>query len=96
MNCCSISFTSYSDYLADKKYLGGLLILLPEKLNHEPNNEDKGQVKASLAELEQLLLHQQVPVSLNFLSFIMQPIQYYSILPSFLHLPTLLMYQFGL
>ena len=56
----------YSEYLAEKKHLGGLLILLPTKLsvkNGEGNNDDKGQLKSVLAELEKLLVHEEVPVS---------------------------------
>ncbi|KAF0925305.1 hypothetical protein E2562_016004 [Oryza meyeriana var. granulata] len=52
------------EYLAEKKHLGGLLILLPKKINDEDataNNEGKGQLKDSLAELEKLLLHEEVP-----------------------------------
>ncbi|KAF0899554.1 hypothetical protein E2562_020760 [Oryza meyeriana var. granulata] len=57
------------EYLVEKKHLGGLLILLPKKLNDEDtvaNNEGKGQVKGSLAELEKLLLHEEVPYPVYF------------------------------
>ncbi|XP_006659731.2 nicalin [Oryza brachyantha] len=57
------------EYLAEKKHLGGLLILLPKKLNDEDasaNSEGKGQVKSSLAELEKLLLHEEVPYPVYF------------------------------
>jgi len=43
-----------------------LLILLPTKLSDKDgagNNVDKGQVKGVLAELEKLLVHEEVPVS---------------------------------
>ncbi|WVZ95586.1 hypothetical protein U9M48_041330 [Paspalum notatum var. saurae] len=49
------------EYLADKKHLGGLLILLPT--NH---TDDKGQVKGVLTELERLLVHEQVPYPVYF------------------------------
>ncbi|KAJ1266766.1 hypothetical protein BS78_07G003500 [Paspalum vaginatum] len=49
------------EYLADKKHLGGLLILLPT--NH---TDDKGQVKGVLTELEKLLVHEQVSYPVYF------------------------------
>ena len=63
-NCCSITY--YSEYLSEKKHLGGLLILLPRNIstkNVEGNNDDKGEPKNVLAELEKLLMHEEVPVS---------------------------------
>uniref|UniRef100_A0ACD5ZRP7 Uncharacterized protein n=1 Tax=Avena sativa TaxID=4498 RepID=A0ACD5ZRP7_AVESA len=57
------------EYLAEKKHLGGLLILLPTNLaskNAEGSNDDKGQPKSVLAELEKLLLHQEVPFPVYF------------------------------
>ena len=62
------SYNAFSEYLAEKKHLGGLLILLPTKLSDKDsagNNVDKGQVKGVLAELEKLLVHEEVPVSAN-------------------------------
>jgi hypothetical protein len=62
------SCNAFSEYLAEKKHLGGLLILLPTKLSDKDgagNNIDKGQVKSVLAELEKLLVHEEVPVSTN-------------------------------
>ena len=62
------SYNAFSEYLAEKKHLGGLLILLPTKLSNKDsagNNVDKGQVKGVLAELEKLLVHEEVPVSAN-------------------------------
>lgn len=67
-NCCFI--THYSEYLAEKKHLGGLLILLPRNIsakNGEGNNDDKGEPKNVLSELEKLLMHEEVPVSYKFL-----------------------------
>ncbi|PUZ49732.1 hypothetical protein GQ55_6G002500 [Panicum hallii var. hallii] len=57
------------EYLAEKKHLGGLLILLPTKLSDKDgagNNIDKGQVKSVLAELEKLLVHEEVPYPVYF------------------------------
>uniref|UniRef100_M8BDS8 Nicalin n=1 Tax=Aegilops tauschii TaxID=37682 RepID=M8BDS8_AEGTA len=62
-NCCFITY--YSEYLAEKKHLGGLLILLPRNIsakNVEGNNDDKGEPKNVLAELEKLLMHEEVPL----------------------------------
>jgi hypothetical protein len=67
-NCRFITY--YSEYLAEKKHLGGLLILLPTNLgakNAEGNNDDVGQPKSVLAELEKLLVHAEVPVSRKFI-----------------------------
>ncbi|EMS68245.1 Nicalin-1 [Triticum urartu] len=61
-NFCFITY--YSEYLAEKKHLGGLLILLPRNIsakNVEGNNDDKGEPKNVLAELEKLLMHEEVP-----------------------------------
>lgn len=55
--------------MAEKKHLGGLLILLPTNLsakNGEENNDDKGQPKRVLAELEKLLVHEEVPYPVYF------------------------------
>ncbi|CAL5004640.1 unnamed protein product [Urochloa decumbens] len=53
------------DYLAEKKHLGGLLILLPTKLG-DKDDMDKGQVKGVLAEIEKLLVHEEVPYPVYF------------------------------
>uniref|UniRef100_A0A453S4U7 Nicalin n=1 Tax=Aegilops tauschii subsp. strangulata TaxID=200361 RepID=A0A453S4U7_AEGTS len=58
-----------SEYLAEKKHLGGLLILLPRNIsakNVEGNNDDKGEPKNVLAELEKLLMHEEVPFPVYF------------------------------
>jgi hypothetical protein len=60
------SYNAFSEYLVEKKHLGGLLILLPTKLSDKDgtgNDVDKGQVKGVLDELEKLLVHEEVPVS---------------------------------
>ncbi|KAL5229582.1 hypothetical protein ABZP36_028358 [Zizania latifolia] len=57
------------EYLVQKKHLGGLLILLPEKFNDKDaaaNNDGNGQLKGALAELEKLLLHEEVPYPVYF------------------------------
>ncbi|KAM3191372.1 hypothetical protein ACQJBY_068951 [Aegilops geniculata] len=57
------------EYLAEKKHLGGLLILLPRNIsakNVEGNNDDKGEPKNVLAELEKLLMHEEVPFPVYF------------------------------
>ncbi|TVU43853.1 hypothetical protein EJB05_10353 [Eragrostis curvula] len=57
------------EYLAEKKHLGGLLILLPTKLGGENgagSNDNKGKVKNMLAELEKLLVHEEVPYPVYF------------------------------
>ncbi|XP_062191677.1 uncharacterized protein LOC133895398 [Phragmites australis] len=57
------------EYLAEKKHLGGLLILLPTKLSSKAgagSNDGKGQVKGVLAELEKLLVHEEVPYPVYF------------------------------
>ncbi|CAL5009231.1 unnamed protein product [Urochloa decumbens] len=53
------------EYLAEKKHLGGLLILLPTKLG-DKDDVDKGQVKGVLAEIEKLLVHKEVPYPVYF------------------------------
>ncbi|KAK3122483.1 hypothetical protein QOZ80_8AG0614270 [Eleusine coracana subsp. coracana] len=57
------------EYLAEKKHLGGLLILLPTKLGSKDaagDNDDKGKVNSVLAELEKLLVHEEVPYPVYF------------------------------
>ncbi|KAG8086592.1 hypothetical protein GUJ93_ZPchr0010g11313 [Zizania palustris] len=57
------------EYLVQKKHLGALLILLPEKFNDKDaaaNNDGNGQLKGALAELEKLLLHEEVPYPVYF------------------------------
>ncbi|GJN39937.1 hypothetical protein PR202_gb29091 [Eleusine coracana subsp. coracana] len=56
-------------YLAEKNHLGGLLILLPTKLGSKDaagDNDDKGKVNSMLAELEKLLVHEEVPYPVYF------------------------------
>lgn len=61
-----------SDYIANKRPLGGLLLLLPQKISDklggEQKNDDSGLVKKILVELEQLLIHAEIPVSSKHLS----------------------------
>jgi hypothetical protein len=61
------SYDAFSEYLVEKKQLGGLLILLPTNQGDKDSADDKGQVKGVLTELEKLLVHEQVPVSHSFL-----------------------------
>jgi hypothetical protein len=68
---------AYSEYLAEKKHLGGLLILLPTK-DVAGNNDDKVNVKSVLAELEKLLLHEEVPVSHEASPFLIKKCGTYS------------------
>lgn len=62
------SYDAFSEYLVEKKHLGGLLILLPTNRGGDKETaDDKGKVKGALTELEKLLVHEQVPVSHSFL-----------------------------
>ena len=60
------SYDAFSEYLVEKKHLGGLLILLPTNRGDKESADDKGKVKGVLTELEKLLVHEQVPVSHSF------------------------------
>lgn len=62
------SYDAFSEYLVEKKHLGGLLILLPTNRGGDKESaDDKGKVKGVLTELEKLVVHEQVPVSHSFL-----------------------------
>ncbi|OEL27869.1 Nicalin [Dichanthelium oligosanthes] len=64
-----LPLTFLTEYLVEKKHLGGLLILLPTNLSGKDaagNDVDKGQVKGVVAELERLLVHQEVPYPVYF------------------------------
>ncbi|KAJ3681543.1 hypothetical protein LUZ60_016032 [Juncus effusus] len=58
------------DYIANKKPLGGLLLLLPQKLSSKlgsfGKDTDLGLVKNVLNELEKLLLHSELPYPVYF------------------------------
>nr|CAD1817922.1 unnamed protein product [Ananas comosus var. bracteatus] len=58
------------DYIANKRPLGGLLLLLPQKISDklggEQKNDDSGLVKKILVELEQLLIHAEIPYPVYF------------------------------
>jgi len=63
-----------TDYITQKKPLGGLLFLLPEVFNSENGRNkqirEKEKLNNVLAELEQLLIHANIPVSLNYILWI--------------------------
>lgn len=69
-----------TEYIAEKKPLGGILFLLPKMFGSENKggmrtdhqDDGKGQLKNVLAELEQILIHNNLPVSrLDPISFIL-------------------------
>lgn len=64
-----------ADYIAQRQPLGGLLFLLPQMFSFEnkddmrSNHQNQGNdlLKNVVAELEQLLIHANVPVSVTFI-----------------------------
>lgn len=62
-----------TEYITQRKPLGGLLFLLPQIFDFkdkaasrsEDEVHDKGLMKTVLAELEKLLVHANIPVSLS-------------------------------
>lgn len=69
-----------ADYIAQRQPLGGLLFLLPQMFSFEnkddmrSNHQNQGNdlLKNVVAELEQLLIHANVPVSVtSIISFVL-------------------------
>ena len=69
-----------ADYIAQRQPLGGLLFLLPQMFSFEnkddmrSNHQNQGNdlLKNVVAELERLLIHANVPVSVTFIiSFVL-------------------------
>ncbi|KAL5976467.1 hypothetical protein ACLOJK_020800 [Asimina triloba] len=66
-----VNLTTLSEYITNKQPLGGLLLLLPQKLTNGIGGETKegstivgkDLIKSLLADLEQLLVHASIPVS---------------------------------
>lgn len=72
--CCG---NRLSEYISQRQPLGGLLFLLPQTFSFG-NEDDKGsnrqdhghyQMKNVIAELEQLLIHSNIPVSRSHFNF---------------------------
>lgn len=70
-------YNELADCITQKKAIGGLLLLLPQKISSESkeDKEDAGQIDEKegmqnvVAELEQLLIHSNIPVSEKKLIF---------------------------
>lgn len=73
-----LNFFSYfvqkkSEYIFSKQPLGGLLLLLPQKIGNKIKDGNEGEYnglfKNILVDLENLLIHANIPVSYNSLFY---------------------------
>ncbi|CAA7405342.1 unnamed protein product [Spirodela intermedia] len=65
-----LNLTFLQDYITSKNPLGGLLLLLPQKLSEKVGDDRVGKVdqvtRSALADLERLLIHANLPYAVYF------------------------------